>query len=268
MPQTIEPFELFAIRYAHHAGRRAADNFIGGDPHEAASPLDYFVWLARRSDRLFVIDTGFAEGEAAARGRQLVRRPAAGLAALGVEAGAVETVILTHLHYDHAGTLGDFPRARFHLQEREMGFAAGRAMCHAHLRHSFAVEDVVALVRRLYAGAVVFHEGDAELAPGLTLHRIGGHTPGLQAVRVWTRRGWVVLASDASHLYAHMEQGRPFPTVENVADMLEGHKRLYALADSAAHIVPGHDPLVMRRYAPPAPALDGLAVRLDAAPRE
>ena len=262
----IEPFNLYAIRYAHHAPRRASENFIGADVHDEGSPLDYFVWVALRSDRLFLIDTGFGEVQAQARGRQLLRSPPAGLKALGIAAEAIEDVIITHLHYDHAGTLDAFPRARFHIQDREMAFATGRCMCHPAMRHAFAVEDVTAMVRHLFAGRVAFHDGDEELAPGLSLHHIGGHTAGIQAVRVWTRRGWVVVASDASHLYANMEEGRPFPIVYNVADMLEGHRRLRQLAASPQHIIPGHDPLVMQRYRAPGRELEGVVVRLDADP--
>jgi glyoxylase-like metal-dependent hydrolase (beta-lactamase superfamily II) len=265
MSERIEPFELFAIRYAHHARRSAAENFIGGDLHEEGSPLDYFVWVARRSDRVFVIDTGFAQ-RALRPGRELLRLPADGVKALGVAPERVEDVIITHLHYDHAGTLDAFARARFHVQDREMAFATGRCMCHPAMRHPFAVEDVVAMVRHVHAGRVAFHDGDEELVPGLSLHHIGGHTAGIQSVRVLTRRGVVVLASDASHLYANMEEGRPFPIVYNVADMLEGHKRLRQLAPSPQHIVPGHDPLVMRRYPPPARELQGIAARLDVEP--
>jgi len=185
---------------------------------------------------------------------------------LGLAPEQIEDVIITHLHYDHAGTLDAFPRARFHIQDREMQFATGRCMCHPMMRHAFAVDDITAMVRHLYAGRVAFHDGDEELASGLSVHRIGGHTAGIQSVRVWTRRGWVVVASDASHLYANMEQGRPFPIVYNVADMLEGHRRLNELAQSPRHIVPGHDPLVMRRYQAPGRELDGVAVRLDAEP--
>jgi glyoxylase-like metal-dependent hydrolase (beta-lactamase superfamily II) len=262
----IEPFNLFAVRYAHHAKRSSAENFINGDPHETASPLDYFVWVAQRSDRVFVVDTGFGEEQAQRRQRQLLRAPAAGLKALGIDAAAVEDVVITHLHYDHAGTLDAFPRARFHIQDREMAFATGRSMCHPMIRHSFAVEDITQMVRHLYAGRLAFHDGDEELASGFSVHRIGGHTAGIQCVRVWTRRGWVVLASDTAHLYANMEAGRPFPIVYNVTDMLEGHRRLHQLAPSAQHIVPGHDPLVMRRYLAPSRELDGIAVRLDAEP--
>lgn len=266
MSTGIEPFNLFALRYAHHAKRSSAENFINGDPHETASPLDYFVWVAQRSDRVFVVDTGFGEEAARHRQRQLLRRPVDGLKLLGIDAGQIEDVIITHLHYDHAGTLDDFPRARFHIQDREMAFATGRSMCHAAMRHAFAAPDIMAMVRHLYAGRVAFHDGDEELAQGISVHRIGGHTAGIQCVRVWTRRGWVVLASDTSHLYANMEQGRPFPIVYNVADMLDGHKRLHQLAASSKHIVPGHDPLVMQRYLAPGRELDGIAVRLDAEP--
>ena len=122
------------------------------------------------------------------------------------------------------------------------------------------------MVRRLYAGGVQFHDGTDELAPGLSVHHVGGHTMGLQVARVWTNRGWVVLASDASHLYANMDQGRPFPIVFSVGDMLEGHKKLHRLADSPKHVVPGHDPLVLKRYPAARPELAGSIVRLDLEP--
>jgi glyoxylase-like metal-dependent hydrolase (beta-lactamase superfamily II) len=118
----------------------------------------------------------------------------------------------------------------------------------------------------VYAGRVAFHDGDAVIAPGISVHHIGGHTKGLQAVRVWTRVGWLVLASDASHYYANMGEGRPFPVVANVMEMVDGWRKLHTLADDPRHIVPGHDPLVMQRYRAPGPTLEGIAVRLDADP--
>jgi glyoxylase-like metal-dependent hydrolase (beta-lactamase superfamily II) len=86
---------------------------------------------------------------------------------------------------------------------------------------------------------------------------VGGHSDGLQFVRVHTRRGWVVLASDAIHFYANVETGNPFPIVFNVGDMMEGWARCRRLADSKDHVVPGHDPLVRARYPAPSPELEG-----------
>jgi glyoxylase-like metal-dependent hydrolase (beta-lactamase superfamily II) len=80
---------------------------------------------------------------------------------------------------------------------------------------------------------------------------------GLQVVPVHARVGWIVLASDAAHLYANMTETRPFPMVFDVGDTVEGYRRLRELAHSPDLIVPGHDPLVMRRYAPPRAALRG-----------
>jgi len=170
------------------------------------------------------------------------------------------------LHYDHAGTLDDFPAATIHIQDAEPAYATGRCMCHGPLRHPYDVEDVVTFVRRLYAGRVRFHAGDAVLTPGLSVHWVGGHTAGLQVVRVWTQRGWVVLASDATHFYGNIGHGVPFPILHDVAAMLQGYDTVRALADSEAHIVPGHDPAVMDRYPAYSEATRGRIVRLDATP--
>ncbi len=260
-----ETWQVFAIRYATLA-RRSSENFIGGDPHEAASNLDYYVWLARSGRRAFVIDTGFDPKVAKRRGRRTLTPPAETLRRLGVDPDKVKDVVITHLHYDHVGNFALFPAATFHLQDDEMAYATGRAMVHDVLRQAYEVEEVVAMVREVYRGRVRFHDGDAELAPGLSVHRIGGHTRGLQCVRVRTRGGWIVLASDAAHLYANVDESRPFPIVDDVARMVEGWRRMCELADAPELVVPGHDPLVMRRYPAAGRALKGLAVRLDCRP--
>ena len=259
----LPTYEILALRYARHE-RTARDNFLGGDPHDGPMPLDYFVWAIRGAGRTIVVDTGFGERAARERNRALLRCPTAALREAGIDAATVEEVAITHLHYDHAGNLDKFPKARFHVQDTEVAYATGRHMCHAPLRGAFDVEDVVAMVRRVYDGRVVFHNGDAELAPGIELHHLGGHTQGLQVVRVRTARGWVVLASDASHFYANMRGRRPFPIVFHLGDMLAGYERLEALADGPDHIIPGHDPEVLRRYPPAGPDI----VRLDLPPKE
>ncbi len=263
-------WEVFALRYATHE-RNARENFLyppepGEDPHDGPMPLDYFVWLLRSGDRTILVDTGFNHEAAAGRGRCLLQHPADALRALGVAPERVTDVIITHLHYDHAGNLPSFPAATFHLQDAEMAFATGRCMCHGRLRGAFAVEDVVAMVRRVHAGRVRFTDGDATLFAGVSVHRVPGHSPGLQCVRVETARGAVVLASDATHYYANMETGNPYLIVVDVAAAMRSWERLRELADSEAHIVPGHDPLVMARYRR-LPIPDVEAVALHEAPR-
>ncbi|MEP9376428.1 N-acyl homoserine lactonase family protein [Aquabacter sp. CN5-332] len=266
MTQTSLPeYELFAIRYAMRGAQRR-DHFIGGDPHEGPMPMDYFLWVAKSPERTFVIDCGFTKEVADARKRTYLRCPVEALNLLGIDPDTVRDVIITHLHYDHAGNFDRFPNARFHLQEREMNYATGRYMRFPRLSHSFEVEDICKVVRLNYAQRVLFYDGDAELAPGLTVHQAGGHSHGLQFVRVNTKRGPVVLASDVSHFYENMASGRPFPTAFHVGEMLEGFEKLLTLAPDESHIVPGHDPLVMSLYPAPSPELEGIAVRLDVPP--
>ncbi len=260
-----EPYEIYAIKYARH-DRMARDNFIGGDPHDVEMPLDFFVWAIVGEAGTFVVDTGFDLEMGKQRQRTMLKPTGEGLKAIGIDPERVEDVIITHMHYDHAGNHTLFPRATYHLQDREMAYCTGRCMSHDALRYAFDAEDVAAMVRRVFEGRVRFHDGSSELAPGVSVHHVGGHTNGLQVVRVATNRGWVVLASDASHFYANIGQARPYPVVYNVGDMLEAYGRIKRLADSADHIIPGHDPEVLSRFPAPNESLKGWIVRLDAPP--
>ncbi|WP_205589597.1 N-acyl homoserine lactonase family protein [Chachezhania antarctica] len=260
-----DTWEAFAIAYARH-DRPAAENFIGGDPHNGPMPLNYYVWVLRNGARTIVVDTGFDQRGADLRGRTITQPVAKGLAALGVETASVEDVIVTHMHYDHIGNHDLLPNARFHLQDCEMAFATGRCMCHPGVNHSFEIEDVVKMVRRVHGGKVRFHDGDAELFPGIRVHLVGGHSRGLQCVSVDTARGPVVLASDTAHHFAHIQQARVFPTVDSVPGVLEGYETLKRLGGGLDRIVPGHDPLVTELYPALRPDTEGWIVRLDRSP--
>jgi glyoxylase-like metal-dependent hydrolase (beta-lactamase superfamily II) len=176
----------------------------------------------------------------------------------------VADVVITHLHWDHSGNMDLFPNATFHIQDREMAQATGRCICHKWFRRQSEVDDVVALVRNLYAGRVKFHDGEGAVAPGVTVHLVGGHTSGLQIVRVNTARGAVVLASDAVHYWQNLAEQNPFPPA-NVMDALEAFRKVEELVEDRDHIIPGHDPLVLSRFPPLRGNLD--IVRVDLAPR-
>jgi glyoxylase-like metal-dependent hydrolase (beta-lactamase superfamily II) len=258
-----DTYEVYAVKYGSMHDRPRHMNFIMADPHDGNMPIDYFVWAIVNKERTIVIDTGFDHAEAKKRGREVMRLPAEGLGMLGIDTTRVEDVVISHMHYDHAGTCAAFPNARFHLQELEMRYVTGRHMTQDPFAHPYSCGHVQEMVGYVFDRRVQFHDGDETIAPGVSVHLIGGHTMGIQSVRVKTANGWLVLAADATHFYENLEKPSPFPIVYSVADMIDGFAKLRRLAETDRHIVPGHDPLVLRRYPAPKPELEGIVARLD-----
>jgi glyoxylase-like metal-dependent hydrolase (beta-lactamase superfamily II) len=261
-------WEAYALRYAEDTGRRAFQCFLGGTGGDGPMPIAYHAFLLRGPDGAWVaMDTGAAPDRIARYGKAPVGQGiAAAMAALGGPGpDAVRTVIQTHLHWDHAGQSGLFPAARFHLRRREMAYATGPAMRHAALRAGYETQDIAAATELLHQGRLVLH-GDAEgtLAPGLALHHVGGHTDGLQIATVETRRGRLVLATDAVAHRANLERRIPFPVLYHVGDALDAFETVERLAGGdASRIIPGHDPWVVQAHPAAGPGLDGWIARLD-----
>lgn len=243
-------WRLYTILYARSPEtRKAQANFMAEvDFHDLDMPLDFNVWLASDGERLVLIDCGCDKATCDARGHHFFRCPTEGLRELGFAPEDVTDVVVTHMHWDHLGNLEKFPNAMIHVHKDEMSYATGACMCHAVLRRPYDVEQVCELLRALYKGRVRFTEAATEILPGLRLHPVGGHAPGLQIVEAKTARGTVVLASDAMHFYQNGALSNPYPVVVNVPAYLDGLELLKRLADSPDHIIPGHDPELRNRY--------------------
>ena len=266
MPTTELPqYEVYVIKYAQRSALRR-DHFLLGDPHEAPMNMDYAVWVLMGKDRTVMVDLGFSEATARRRSRDWLRCPIDSLKLLGVDPADIRDAVITHLHYDHAGNFNRLPNAQFHIQEPEIHLAAGRQMRNAYFRMPYEVEDIVDVVRLNFAERVQFHNCRHDLAPGISIEPLPGHTCGLQGVRVHTARGWILLASDASHYFENVYRQRPFPLVYHTDDMVDSFGRIMRLAGSIDRVIPGHDPLVMHMYPAPRPELAGIVARLDVAP--
>ena len=176
-------YEVHAVKYAH-LPRKAWEVQITPDPHDADFPMDYFVWVAipldESGNRLMggkpiVIDTGFNAQVGGKRGREVKTNPADLLSHLGIDAREIEDIIITHLHYDHVGNWDRFPKARFHLQDKEMQFATGRHICQPTFRHAFDID----LDRRGTPAGLAVHSSPANLPSRL---RDQGHRRQVRAL--------------------------------------------------------------------------------------
>lgn len=258
-----EIYEVYAIRFAHDPDATRGGHFYGHEPQASEPhPTDYYLWVAMSSSRTVVVDAGFTAETAKRRGRTYLADPLDTLARIGVVPGSVDHLVLSHLHWDHIGHIPAFPDARLVLQEDEMAFWTGRYAGRGDFARTLAAEDVIHIIRRLWAGNVDLVSGDHTIAPGISVHLVGGHTPGMQVVRVRTAAGYVVLASDASHFYENIESDRPFSVLNQLPGMYDAFDRINELADGPELVVAGHDPRVLERFPPAGEGLEGLAARI------
>jgi glyoxylase-like metal-dependent hydrolase (beta-lactamase superfamily II) len=251
--------EVYAIRYARRDAR-AEEHFYRSAPCSGDMPMAYYVWLVRTESGDLLVDTGYTRQKAELLGRPYVGEPLSTVADLGVT--DVQHLVLSHLHFDHTGHIAALPDARIHVQRREVEFWLGP---HASLGEYPSLcdpADLAALVSANVAGRVHWLDGDAEILPGVSVHLVGGHTPGSQVVRVQTASGPVVLAADVSHFYANYEHRAPYAIVHTLPLMYAAFNRLEQLVGREGVMVPGHDPLVMDRFPPAGPGLQGRAVRI------
>lgn len=248
-------WEVIAVRFGTRMAlkSRVYLNYqIYRDP-DADLAMDYFFWIARRGTQLVLIDTGFNAESGGKRDRTLLISPEAALAKLGLDAGAIEHTIITHMHYDHAGNLGLGANSQLYLSRREHDFWTG-PMAKRRLFGSAVEEADIAQVSDLVArGKLTLTDGDYDLVPGIRILEVGGHTAGELIVIVSTAIGNVILASDAIHYYEELELDRPFVELDDLPDVFTTFDTVRALVGNGATLIPGHDPEVMRRF----PAVPG-----------
>lgn len=257
--------EVYAVRYgtrATWASQVFLNWFQYGEP-DYPLDMDYFFWLIRGAGRLVMVDTGFSAEAGAKRGRTTTVPPLEGLRRLDVDPSQVDTVVVTHGHYDHTGHVSAFPDADVVMSGRELDFWSGPYAHRAQFAHATERPDLDLLADRDRRGRVRRVSGRTEVVPGVAVREVGGHTPGQLIVEVDAQQGPVVLASDSVHYYDELERDRPFVVVADLEAMYAGFDTVAELASvPGAALVPGHDPLVMQKFAPVDDTTPELAVRV------
>jgi len=209
-------------------------------------------WLVRTSEAMILFDTGLSpravpglmRNDPLARFTEedlLVHR----LDRVGLEAENVDLVVLSHLHYDHAGGAEFFTKSELIAQKDEYAYAYNPASFFAsfYYRKNF---DLPNHRWRLL-------DGDTELVPGVTVLRSDGHTPGHHSLLVQLpQTGPVILAGDACYWQEHIDGERPPGVVWNPTQAMHSIKRLKTLARlTGGRIFPSHDPEFWRTIKQP-----------------
>jgi glyoxylase-like metal-dependent hydrolase (beta-lactamase superfamily II) len=250
-----EDYEIVIVKYGTRSTQRGEvflNGFIHNDHSDGAIEMDYYFWVIRNDERAVLVDTGFSAAGGGRRKRTFLLDPIEAFEALGVAPSSAPDVVVTHAHYDHIGNLSLFDRSRVWIARAELNFWSSGMRHRKQFAYSSESDEIDGLIAADYAGRVSSIDDEAEIAPGIRVVRLGGHTPGQLVVLVSTSEGEVLLASDAVHYYEEYDHDRPFVFVHDLEAMYSGFDRIRSFSEFGVgdRIVAGHDPDVLRRFGP------------------
>jgi len=257
------PYEVLAVKYGTRL-TSAAEVFLNfttyGEPDRALG-MDYFFWVIRdAAGRTVLVDTGFSPAGGGSRGRTTLLDMASALRAVSLRPGDVAQVVITHGHYDHIGGLPWFGAAEVIMTRTEYDFWTGAMGGRALFAHAAEPAEIEYLRMLRRAGRLTLAGHSHQIAPGIELVEVGGHTPGQAIVSVRAGSGRLILASDAVHYYEELERDRPFSAAANLVEMYAAFDQIREMArDAGTSVIAGHDPAVAERF-PPMPGQDGVVL--------
>ena len=252
-----------------YARGRLPKDFMGGCPACSnqglvENPMVYSLVASAPSmpqRRVILVDCGFKGGNSMTGSRfENIEMPEAVLAKAGFRPGDVDTVVLSHLHFDHAGNFDAFPNARIVVQRREYDcwketiaeFPDRSAGKDCWALSSMDVEAFDRFERAVHAGKVTFVDGDTQIAAGIHCRLAADtHSFGSQWVQIDTPQGPYVVAGDCVYWYMNIERMWPPGYIQgNTWNYMRTLKTLRELVgpDRLERIVPGHDMEIFVRH--------------------
>ncbi len=194
------------------------------------------VALLRLSGRTLLFDTGPYAYRPILQGR---------LKKLGIDPGEIDTVVLSHVHWDTAANADLFPNAEIVLHEKELAYAETPAV------HDADTPGYIGrALRRLRLRTMT---GEQDIAPGVRIIELPGHSPGSIGALV----GDALLAGDAVTCAGDAAAG---DIRSHCADHEQARASLSKASALAEVIYPGHDRPF--HIGPPISYLDDYAIRI------
>jgi len=245
---SIPTYEIYALKYAGPF-TRPASMMVWFQDLDKTVQTDYFIFAIRGGGETVVVDCGVRPDLAAERQLAGYVNPAETLKRIGIDAGKLKHLVVTHIHFDHVSGIRLFPKANIYVQEKEFRFWIKDPIAkRAPFLH---VSDLGAnqYLKKL-EGSKRLHliRGDKKILPGIELLLAPGHTPGMQAVAVNTAKGRAIVGSDVAHFFISYRNDIPSAIITDLRAWMKTYDKLRAKASSIDLMFPGHDPAMLQNY--------------------
>ncbi|MBT2679289.1 N-acyl homoserine lactonase family protein [Bacillus sp. ISL-35] len=234
---------------------------VYGAHNQGTTYLPFFYILIQNKDHNILFDVGYRNDAAKGQkdwsklfGGTNIEAPAQVLKKVNLTPNDIDIVILSHLHFDHAGNIDQFPKAQFYVQKEELdGWMSSLSLPDKVREWVWQATDLdhindlldVAAENRL----TLIEEDNFEVAEGVKAYKAKGHTFGTQAITVETRNGTYVLTQDVAYTYENVTDYKPMGLgLDNIEQLMSIHKVNKLVGENVDFIIPGHDMAVFDKY--------------------
>lgn len=245
-----ERYQVYALKFANTGFAMPLSVWVDHGPQNDSVRIDFSIWLIKGDKgRNILVDAGFQRDLIdSPDGKEFAianyQRPDSALQKLGLKAGDITDIILSHPHWDHCDGIGLFPNAHIWIQKEDYGYFVGTAWQKGVNNGGFYKRDVRQLVELNLAGRVTLVDGDdKEIIPGIKVFTGSRHTFNSQYALVEAAAHKIILASDNIWVYYSLEhlqpasEGGTFDPAGYVKSMI----RMKTLTGNPRYIIPGHD---------------------------
>jgi N-acyl homoserine lactone hydrolase len=183
-----------------------------------------------------------------------IEAPAQVLKKVNLTPNDIDIVILSHLHFDHAGNIDQFPKAQFFIQKDELdGWLSSLSLPDKVREWVWQATDLDHINDLLEVAAekrvTLIEEDNFEVTEGVKAHIAQGHTFGTQAITVETKKGTYALTQDVAYTYENVIDYKPLGLgLDNVEQLMSIHKVNELVGGNVNFIIPGHDKAVFEKY--------------------
>jgi glyoxylase-like metal-dependent hydrolase (beta-lactamase superfamily II) len=204
MAQEPANWDVYVMEFARSKDQPWVD-LISGMYNDGVMDLPFSFILAQRAERNVLVDTGFMQEE---HGSSFSRKfgipswisPLRMLGELGIAPGAITDIFVTHAHFDHMGSIAEFPNAHIYIQKSELLSWYEAIALPRRFGHLTAIIDPDNLRTALEASIehrVTLVDGDKDnVLPGIHARLGSGHTIGQQFIVIDTAAGRRVISGD------------------------------------------------------------------------